>query len=419
VVGGAENYTKEISEGLTRRGHDVTVLAMHSSRESDYSGGDLLEVEVINGVKVNRFRPAGSLQGLAARLVGVAGVNRLFGLAVSRDAAEMFAASSYGVRPFFFSLRSNPDVVTVINWYDAWLACQASVACRVRDCAFVGIPLFHTETEWSRSERNAEILARCDAVVAMTEHEKEFIQERSRRDNACVVGVGVNRSVFAHADGGRVRVRYGIGDAPVVGYIGRMVPYKGVATVIEAMRTVWRADPRVRLLLAGSHPRARPDVKDEIGEALARLSDVERSRIVSVGGFEESEKGSLFDALDVFAMPSRAESFGISYLEAWLCKKAVIGARAASTECVIEEGVDGLLVAPRDPEDLATAILRLLSDRATRERMGTAGYAKTVARFAWDAITDKVESVYQEARATRLRQGSAASTASRSRIGRA
>jgi glycosyltransferase involved in cell wall biosynthesis len=96
-------------------------------------------------------------------------------------------------------------------------------------------------------------------------------------------------------------------------------------------------------------------------------------------------------------MPSIAESFGIAYLEAWVRNKAVIGARIGSTQCVIEDGVDGVLVTPRNPDDLANAILRLLSDRATREQMGRAGNAKMRTHFTWDRITDKVEHVYRDA----------------------
>ena len=98
-----------------------------------------------------------------------------------------------------------------------------------------------------------------------------------------------------------------------------------------------------------------------------------------------------------------AESFGIAYLEAWACQKPVIGSRIGSTECVIEDGVDGALVTPEDPHDLARSIVRLLSDRDTRERMGRAGHAKTVARFTWDKVADKVEQIYQSAHADKVR----------------
>ena len=61
---------------------------------------------------------------------------------------------------------------------------------------------------------------------------------------------------------------------------------------------------------------------------------------------------------------------------------------------MIRDGVDGLLVDPDDPEDIAAAILRLLGDRELRLRMGRAGLEKTLSCFTWDKITDHVEQIY-------------------------
>ncbi len=111
---------------------------------------------------------------------------------------------------------------------------------------------------------------------------------------------------------------------------------------------------------------------------------------------DERDKGSIFDSFDVFALPSTEEFFGIAYLETCLCKKPVFGARIGSTQCVINEGVDGLLVDPADPDDIARAIIELLSDSNMRERMGRNGHAKTIAQYTWDKVTAKVEKLYLE-----------------------
>jgi glycosyltransferase involved in cell wall biosynthesis len=128
---------------------------------------------------------------------------------------------------------------------------------------------------------------------------------------------------------------------------------------------------------------------------------------VHVGVFEEKDKGSLFDAFDVFALPSKEESFGITYLEAWACGKPVIGARIGPTQCVIDEGVDGLLADPDDPEDIARALIKLLSSSETRERMGRSGQAKTMARYTWDKVTDRIEKLYLDLAAAKTLRGEA------------
>src|SRR3954453_15172958 len=106
--------------------------------------------------------------------------------------------------------------------------------------------------------------------------------------------------------------------APVLGYLGMMSATKGVVTLIEAMKIVWRRDPSVRLLLAGSGLPPASVSDAGIRAAFAALSEAERSRIVTVSSFTDAQKGSLIDPIHVFAMPSLAESFGIAYLEAWM-----------------------------------------------------------------------------------------------------
>ena len=391
ALGGSETYTKEISERLARRGHDVTVLTMHNN------GDGLASAEVINEVKVNRFRPAGRGYDLFKLFLSLPGAERLLGPAMGADKLQMFATSPYGLRPGYVSVRTNPDVVAVINWYGGWLAYQICLARRIRDFALVGIPLFHTECSWSHAGFYGEMLERCDVVVALTEHERHFVEQRCTRNNARAVGVGVNPLLFANADGNQIRARHGIGDAPLVGYVGRMVPSKGVVTVIEAMKRVWLRNPTVRLLLAGSGLSTASNAQDEVARAFRGLSDAERSRVIVINRFSDGEKASVFDALDLFVMPSIAESFGIAYLEAWMCKKAVIGSRIGSTQCVIEDGVDGVLVNPGGAGELAGAILRLLADRSTRERMGKLGYEKTMNSFTWDQITNQIEHIYHQA----------------------
>jgi glycosyltransferase involved in cell wall biosynthesis len=256
--------------------------------------------------------------------------------------------------------------------------------------------MFHTESYWIHSRAYGPMLDGCDAILAMTDHEKRFVESRATRRHVHIVGAGVDPERFVHAAGADLRARHDLGDALVVGYVGRMTSPKGVGRLIRAMQIVWQADPGIRLLLAGAGLETAAARQDEVAQALAALTPAERSRVTIIGKFSESEKATIFDALDVFAMPSMAESFGIAYLEAWMRKKAVIGCRIPSSECVIDDGVDGLLVRPEESNELAAAILRLGRDRRERDRMGEAGHAKTVGHFTWEHVTDRIEQVYRD-----------------------
>jgi glycosyltransferase involved in cell wall biosynthesis len=209
-----------------------------------------------------------------------------------------------------------------------------------------------------------------------------------------VAGVGVHPEPFACRNGAAMRARYSIGDRLVVGFVGRQQAEKGIIQLVEAMRIVWKWNHDVYLICAGHRSNEYQDIKVE--NAIQQLSCSERERFIRIEQFTDEEKASLYDAFDVFALPSTAESFGLAYLEAWLCKKPVIGARIGSTQCVIDENIDGLLVEPMDPQDLACKIIELLSDRPKREMMGMKGYSKTLARYAWRNVIDRVEALYRD-----------------------
>jgi glycosyltransferase involved in cell wall biosynthesis len=284
-------------------------------------------------------------------------------------------------------LRFPTDIVASINWGSP-PAYYTYLARSLRRFVLVAIPLFHTTQAWSERTIYKRMLASCDAVVVNTDHEGQFVHERSPT-RVEVAGVGVDPEAFYGSRGDDIRARFDLGRFPVVGFVGRQVPTKGVYKLIEAMPSVWRWNKEVRLVLAGHRPP-----RSDIEAVIDPLPESQKERIVQIDMFDERDKGSIFDSFDVFALPSTEESFGIAYLEAWLCRKPVIGARIGSTQCVINEGVDGLLVDPTDPHDIARAIIELLSDSNMRERMGRNGHAKTIAQYTWDKVTDKVEKLY-------------------------
>ena len=108
------------------------------------------------------------------------------------------------------------------------------------------------------------------------------------------------------------------------------------------------------------------------------------------------DKRDLFAATTALAVPSRIDSFGIVYLEAWACGKPVIGARAGGVPDVIADGEDGLLVPYGDVPALAQAIARLSDDAALAAQMGARGRAKVERSYTWDKIFGIVESAYKE-----------------------
>jgi glycosyltransferase involved in cell wall biosynthesis len=309
----------------------------------------------------------------------------------------MIGRGPLSARLFVELVRSKADVVGVFGWWASLLPFEVGLAKRLRGWRMVGLPMFHTEEAWSRDNVYPPLLSLCDAIIANTAYEKQFVEARvSGRTRVVVGGAGIDPHPFTERDGRKFRAGHGMNRRPVVGYVGRIVPSKGVTSLIKAMRVVWQWNPHVRLVLAGPRTLVGTQADRDVELALARLSEAQRDRILMLGEFDEEDKASIFDSLDVFAMPSVGESFGIAYLEAWMCRKPVIGANVGSTPYVIRNGVDGLLVNPQDPREIGEAIVRLLKDPAECARLGQAGYVRTTSEFKWDTVVDKIEGLYKE-----------------------
>jgi glycosyltransferase involved in cell wall biosynthesis len=392
VLGGAELHLREISEGLVRNGHQVTVLTTNSANAWDLGlarPSDLPSQEIINGVSVLRLLPEhGKLARFANWWRNRRGGHRSLHWLLSPSGYEMcfMGPRTLGVMPYL--LKNRYDLVASMNWF--WpQPYYCYLARKFRRFRLVGIPLFHTAEEWTGREIYRRMLRQCDAVVTNTGFEAKFALERGARA-AFPIGVGINPGDFERRDGAGLRRAHGIGDEPVAGFIGRLTVNKGILTVIEAMRLVWRVNPGVRLLIAGPKP---PD-QEAAGQAIRALGPDELARVTFVWDFPDSAKASIFDAIDLLVLPSYGESFGIAYLEAWMCGKPVIGARIGPTGDVIAEGADGLLARPNDAPDVAERILELLRDPERRTRMGQAGRSKTLARFTWERVVNQMEQVY-------------------------
>ena len=392
-VGGAEQMLQEVSERLVARGHQVTVFTINgaSQREvMDPRGGELPALETMNGVRVRRFAPEGwgtrAFRAFSNLPGGWRSAAAFFGYGVGMLRRR---PAPLGMVPAL--LGADVDTVTTVNW--VWAPAYAGhLARRLRTFHLLGVPILHTVRPWAQSPVFPPMLAGCDGVLVLTRAEEEFVIARGAR-NVSVVGVGIAPGDFARLDGRAVRIRLGIGESPVVGFIGRQDRLKGVITLIDAMQRVWVTTPDARLLLAGQAAHR----SSEVNERLASLAPEERGRVVLMDDFRDAEIASVASACDIITLPSVEEGFGIVYLEGWMCGKPVIGARIASTQCVIDDGVDGLLAEPLDGPDLARCILTLLADPELRARMGAAGRAKTLANYTWDAVTDRWEAALQEA----------------------
>jgi glycosyltransferase involved in cell wall biosynthesis len=118
-------------------------------------------------------------------------------------------------------------------------------------------------------------------------------------------------------------------------------------------------------------------------------------RILEIGTIQLDEKSSAFAACDIFILPSSQESFGGVFVEAWMFKKPVVGIRIPSVSDVIDNGKNGLTV-NQSSNEIANALITLLSDNNKASQMGHNGFGKAHSMYIWDNIVSLIKIKYEE-----------------------
>jgi len=174
--------------------------------------------------------------------------------------------------------------------------------------------------------------------------------------------------------------------APLIGNVAALVPHKGQRYLIEAAHLVVHKIPDARFVILGE------------GELRAHLEHLVREhhleKHVLLPGFRTDVVGCI-KGFDFFVMSSVTEGLGTSLLDAMACRKAIVATRAGGIPEVVDNGQTGLLVEPRDPEQMAEAIVRLVEDQALRTRMADAGYARVRQRFTVERMVAETARVYR------------------------
>ena len=210
----------------------------------------------------------------------------------------------------------------------------------------------------------------------------------------------VDPDLYSPGDGGEVRAQYGLRGF-VIGYLGRLVPEKGLLDLLAAVAAMEaHGHGDVSVLLVGDGPQ-----RAEL-EAYAR--DHVRAPVVFTGVVPHTEAALYYRAMDVLALPSRTashwrEQFGRTIIEALACGVPVVGSDSGSIPGVIAM-TSGLVFPEGDVQALARAFEQLMADPAQRQELALTGRRLTLEQFSADAVADTIFALLQEALQRRLRK---------------
>ena len=252
-----------------------------------------------------------------------------------------------------------------------------------------------------------QLAARSDRVVAECPQDQDDLVRLYDADprRISMVPCGFDPDEFTPMPRGEARAALGIPeDEFLVLQLGRMVPRKGIETVVRAMAVPGCEGMRLRVV-GGDCAPADPVRTPEIGRlmAVAREFGVQ-DRVVFEGRRARAELHLWYGAADVFVTTPWYEPFGITPLEAMACARPVVGSAVGGVRYTVVDGSTGLLVPPKDERALARALARLRAEPAHARAMGEAGLQRVRAEFTWERVAASLAGVFDEAVQSRARR---------------
>ena len=200
-------------------------------------------------------------------------------------------------------------------------------------------------------------------------------------DSVDVIYNGIDPKPFEES----ARADLGIpADAIAIGFVGRLEKRKGLLDLAAAWRLIAARIPNGHLIIAGTGPAE--------AEARRILGTADRVHWL---GFRK-DVPSILRRLDLLAVPSHWEGFGLVAAEALLAETPVVAANASSLPEIITDAIHGLLVPRSDPESLARAIIGAVKNPVRSSRMAAAGRARVLADFSAEAMIDRYEKTLAE-----------------------
>ena len=391
---GATRLLRGYAEGLTGLGHHVEVWTSDAAENHylyfPWARRIKSREEIHAGVVIRRF-PVWHPQH-KARTFGKWERMPFPGSGFMFDSPHVFSRSMY-----IQARIKRPQADIILGGYlpfTSFIHTGAILARRLHR-PFAILPLLHIGEPGDETllasfgrPRQRMIINRADLLLANTEVEARALNRWGvDRNKIAIVGAGIDESLVKGGNGRRFKRRHGLKNQ-IVFQISTQTHDKGSHHLVEAMKQVRGAGIIADLVLIGK-------VLPDFDEYLANQPKEVLEFVYCLGHVSENEKRDLIAAGDVMAMPSRAESFGIAFLEAWLYSKPVIGCYAGSLPALIEDGTDGLLVPFADVHMLAESLTKLLRDGSLRLNMGDAGRVKLLRSYLWNR---KISILEQELR---------------------
>lgn len=294
-----------------------------------------------------------------------------------------YAMESFSMMPFAsYRLKQNFDLLCIFNSNDVGIR----VFTRKK-------PFFFHYQGGLISDWQLKIIRKfgIDCIITCSNFAAEKIKQIPITTETRVVHNGVDHNTFKPLEKTKdqLKEKFNLTDKTVLLYVGRIVPEKGLSYLIKALSLVKKRFRDYVCIFVGTGE------KTTIYKRLAKNLHV-NNNLYFWGSLPNRILPAIYNLADIFVLPSIEEPFGIVLTEAQACGIPIIASNTGGIPEVVDHRKSGILIPPKSPSKLASAINELLADHSLRIEMGKAGRKRVIEEFSWERTSKKTEKIYQE-----------------------
>ena len=300
---------------------------------------------------------------------------------------QLFA---YAIRPLINSLRRHRPHLIDLNHEPYSIACAEVLA--LRDWLLPDVPIViqsaqnilrHYPPPFNWLQRRA--LRRIAGAYACSNEAREVLRQKGFQNPISIVPFGVNTEIFHPR-----RTPKAKDETPTIGFVGRMLPGKGLDILANALPKI--RDLRWKLLLVGEGPEHR-----EFERGLIERELIDRAEFV--GAVPHDRVADFYRRFDLLVMPTKTtkrirEQFGRVLVEAMASGVPIVGTTCGAIPEVIDDA--GIIVPENDADALAEALRRVLADEVLRQRQARAGRVRADQHYSWNMVAEKTYELFRQ-----------------------
>lgn len=395
--GGLGTYAMEITQEYVKKGHEITVFSRNSGKDAtseSWHGVKVHRPQLINMVDllplitpgdIMRWDPKSQQFFIETLLYDFLSASKLINGLHAKDGQSFDIAVSHDWLAFPAGIitRSNMPVPLVVHYHSTEQGRTGGGSATVQNI-----------------ERTAA--QKADLIITVSYAMRDELMKLGYPEGKIrVVYNGVDTKKYAPGSFSEQEIRafrekIGVGDAPMIFFVGRLTWVKGADTLTMAMAQIVREIPDAKLVIVGSGEQ------EDMLRNIVRQQGLENNVIFNFKYISEDERRLHYAACDVAIFPSKYEPFGIVSLEAMaMGKPVIVGATGTSgfREQVIPFGekICGFHINPHDPSDIAKFAIILLKDKELQKTMSVNARKRVLEAFTWEKAAQDTIGIYQEA----------------------